>query len=342
MGNGTFWEREQLAPGTPETLLWKSFSAALGRTLFNLPAETYLSLTARELSAQFVRGSAELYCEVVVDAGAGEAAAVAAWLTAQGWDEPDSDAPYNWRRGLPCSAALSDYEQLATLVVAVQREVQRLWLPAELTTETRTVEARQAPSSAVADPLADVYPLLKPGGWPDAAHAPHFTFGSERQRIVVSYAHDRPDSYQAILDGHPEADDERLPDRAMANLAALHYEWQFTELQWLRIAHFSGYDFAAEKLFDPAAMREAHRLLGTGEMIVSVPRRTVLYAFPHSTLDTMESTRQMLRLVERTYADDSHGHAAITPLLFVVRDGTPVSVLDPADQAPTRRHHRAR
>lgn len=205
-------------------------------------------------------------------------------------------------------------------------------------------QVRQAPSRPrpAADRLADVYPLLKPSNWPDAAQAPHFTLGSEQQRVVIAYAHNLPDRYEVILDDHPEATDERLSERALANLAALHYEWQFTELQWLRVATCSGHTFSAEKLLDPAALRQAHRLLGTQEIIVSVPRRTILYAFPRSTLDTMESTQQMLRLVSRTFADDTYGNAPISTLLFVVRDGKPVGLVDPDDQASSRRRYRAR
>lgn len=205
-------------------------------------------------------------------------------------------------------------------------------------------QVRQTPSRPrpAADRLADVYPLLKPSNWPEAAQAPHFTLGSEQQRIVIAYAHNLPDRYQVILDDHPEATDERLSERALANLTALQYEWQFIELQWLRVATCAGHTFSAEKLLDPAALRQAHRLLGTQEIIVSVPRRTLLFAFPRHTLDTMESTQQMLRLVSRTYADDSDGNAPITTLLFVVRDGEPVGLVDPDDQASSRRHYRAR
>lgn len=89
MGSGTFEDRGPAGAGSPESEVWEWFSAALGWTLFNLPVDSFLLLSARgELSAQFVRGSDYLYCEVVADAGERAADAASARLRALGWDTP--------------------------------------------------------------------------------------------------------------------------------------------------------------------------------------------------------------------------------------------------------------
>ncbi|WP_067569660.1 TY-Chap domain-containing protein [Nocardia acidivorans] len=552
MGSGIFEDRARAEQLAAESEVWEWFSAALGWTLFALPVESYLVLSAPDgLSAQFIRGSDSLYCEVVADRPED---AAAARLRAQGWDAPGPLTPDNWRRELAWPARFSDYTEIAAQVVAVMRDVQGLWLPMELTARTWTdgsevdpalkalelgrhsadnlralaswaladlarrcrrtldsemraalrgheirmflardlmasrdaeilaggddawpvrdrtadcvglvgpghllmvdvvldvddpadlrldcrivdgllvergsdpfvramvhadpdlraaladrpelaaalerdelwieykliardsaqrltlshvrTEDRRPASSAVAaqdtndsarqtvsppptvapdrglavpgqshDPLADVYPLLKPSGWPVARWAPHSRFGTEHDYVLIVFAHDRPSTYEVITVDNPEAHSSELGDRAYANLAALHYEWRVVDAPGLTLATLSGFTFSSEKLLDAVAMREAQRLLGTNEIVVSVPRRTCLYAFARNALDSVDSLRQVQRLVEGVWADDSGRDAQITRLLFAFRDGAPVGVLNMDDQAPSRRRYRAR
>ena len=63
-------------------------------------------------------------------------------------------------------------------------------------------------------------------------------------------------------------DVEALYREALANLSALEYEWELGDAEGLRFAASSGNEFSAEKLLDPAAMLECHRLL-EGHRIVA-------------------------------------------------------------------------
>lgn len=182
----------------------------------------------------------------------------------------------------------------------------------------------------VLDPLRDVFPLLKPSDWPHAELVPHARIGTPEEQIIIAFARDVGDNYELITTTAPEAaDSDELHARALANLGALHYEWERADTQGLIMATCSGHEFAAEKLLDPDAMRQAHQLLRSEEIIVAAPRRTCLYAFPRSVLDNPETTQLMMKVVYYTFMDDSFGNAPITSLMFVLRDGAPVGFVKP-------------
>ncbi|MFB8008692.1 hypothetical protein [Nocardia sp. NPDC056000] len=111
MGSGIFEDRARAEQAAAESLVWEWFSAAVAWTLFTLPAESFLVLSARdEVSAGFFRGSGHLHGEL-----------------ADGQEAV-----------LPWPARFSDYERIAAQAVAAMRDVHELWLPMELTARAWT------------------------------------------------------------------------------------------------------------------------------------------------------------------------------------------------------------
>ncbi|MGW4242184.1 TY-Chap domain-containing protein [Nocardia sp. NPDC004722] len=209
------------------------------------------------------------------------------------------------------------------LLIAVDKNKQARLYRAE-------AEDDATPKPVDADRLDDVYPLLKPADWPRQEFVPHAKIGTLEEQIVIAYARDAGASYEIITKGSPEAaDSEALHRRALRNLAALHYEWETGATPELAFAVCPGKEFSAEQLLDPGAMRRVHRLLRSEEIIVAVPRRTCIYAFPRSVLDNPESTLAMMKIVYYTFADDSYGNAQISALMFVLRDGEPIGFVRP-------------
>lgn len=162
------------------------------------------------------------------------------------------------------------------------------------------------------------YPLLKPADWPHRALARHWMTGPGSAPIAV-LATDEDGQYAIEVD-FPEATDlEAVWSSAIGNLAALNYDWEVAEIATVPFANCSGHEFSAEKVLDPNALRTAHRFLKSTRMWVSVPRRTCLMAVP-ADLNPAQ-TVVFTALVQRTFEDDSYGHAPITRGIYLVENG---------------------
>jgi hypothetical protein len=151
---------------------------------------------------------------------------------------------------------------------------------------------------------------LRPGG--DARGAP-----------IVVFTIDTPDGPEIVRHGTPEAADiGQLWTQAKANLTALAYEWDFTLDGGLAIASCAGHDYSAEKVLDPAALKEAHRLLGVRRMLVAVPRRTCLYAVREDLTRAQRAAFE--QVVKRVYQHDPAAGLRIAPGAFIV-DGDQIT-----------------
>ncbi len=180
--------------------------------------------------------------------------------------------------------------------------------------------ATYPPASAASGsetPEGPWYPLLKPADWEHRHRITHWATTAGTVPLIV-LAVDTDSGYQVEGFGD-DVDSDALLAEAMANLAALEYDWEVSELHSLPIATSSGEDFSAEKVLDPQHMLRAHQALRTDKLLVAVPRRTCLMAVPFD----LEPQQIMLfqHLVRATYEDDSFGHAPITSGAYIVENG---------------------
>lgn len=169
-----------------------------------------------------------------------------------------------------------------------------------------------------------VYPILKAHDWDHQGIALHEPFqGSEKPPMPqIGYGYNAADHYVFLTtqDGRPL--DEVRPE-ALANLKA------YDQARWEAIVPgvltASGTDLSSEKILDPAFLKEAQGILKAKQILVGVPRRTVIYA-----VDAALSESDMTRFYEvfrYTWNDDSYGNAPITNLLFKYEDGVMVGAL---------------
>ncbi|MFR9754087.1 TY-Chap domain-containing protein [Nocardia sp. 004] len=187
-------------------------------------------------------------------------------------------------------------------------------------------EAAENPQSTASQPappaLEEVddrrYPLLKPADWAHRGLVRHRITGPGAAPIAVLAA-DRDGQYTIDTEYPETIEFQALWASAIANLEALNYDWEIAEVATIPFANCSGRDFSAEKILDPNAMRVVHHFLKAPRLWVSVPRRTCLMAVP----TTLNPTQTMAFgfLVQRTFEDDSYGHAPITRGVYVVEDG---------------------
>lgn len=177
-----------------------------------------------------------------------------------------------------------------------------------------------------------IYPLLKPHDWPHQRLVAHRKLMDDPAGVpIVAFGFDTGDNYQFVPANQCD-DVDKLYQEALANLAKLDYPWETGESNGLAFVTSSGKEFSAERLLDPAAMQEAHRLLGADRIIVAAPRRTCLMAVRDGPALTT-----FVKLVMYTYHDDSYGHAPISPAMFVLEGGVIVGVMFATDEPEERR-----
>lgn len=175
--------------------------------------------------------------------------------------------------------------------------------------------------------MPTIYPLLKPHDWPHQNRVAHRRLSEGAPELpVIAFGFDAGENYQ-FVPAKDAPDLEALHREALNNLAGLEYHWEVSESRGLPLATSSGNEFSAERLLDKGAMVECQRLLKAGRIIVAVPRRTCLFATRAGLPD--ELFQLFCRLVLHTWRDDSFGHAEISPLMFVVQDGSLKSVMVP-------------
>ena len=142
--------------------------------------------------------------------------------------------------------------------------------------------------------------------------------GSDKPSVpLVAYGFDAGDHYAFV--GKADLANRSLGDikrEAFANIEKYAAVWEPITRHVLTA---SGKDFSAEKILSKQFLIEAQHRLNAKQILVGVPRRTVIYAAdggaPQVALD------QFYRVFRKTYDDDSFGNAPITNLLFEYRDG---------------------
>ena len=138
--------------------------------------------------------------------------------------------------------------------------------------------------------------------------------------VVVAFGYDTADNI--IFQSDEALSDEQIEkkmDEAYANLDALPAAFSVIESASGKILNASGEAYSSEYMLSKKLMMDAHRLLGTDELLVSVPRRTCMMTIPKSA--NRELVAKFLSMHLEAYDDDSYGNAPITDLIFVVING---------------------
>jgi len=165
-----------------------------------------------------------------------------------------------------------------------------------------------------ADDLENIYPILKDFNWIAKPQAVNQSFlGIDQAPVpLIAYGFETKRNYQFLSnDVLNDTNLASLHDNAIANLCKK--ESKFDELFTFGLTA-SGNSFSSEMILCDNFLLTAEQKLGTDEILVSMPRRTVIYVAKKSM--TEKESKQFFYLVSYTYKDNTINNAPITNLVF--------------------------
>ena len=173
-----------------------------------------------------------------------------------------------------------------------------------------------------------IYPILKPGSWVGLKYGAikKVLLGTpENPELVIAYGYDGSYNFVFIKeeDLKKKSASEILKE-AHQNLD--DFKVDFNEVIPNKVVVVDGYDFCSEKILSKPFRLKLHEILGSGKLLVSLPRRRNLMAT--SAQDDKEIMNKFLTIHHNTINDDSYGNAPIINSLFTVENGEITGVID--------------
>lgn len=168
-----------------------------------------------------------------------------------------------------------------------------------------------------------VYPILKPGDWVGlrVGSLNWVMFGSDEDpKLVVAYGYDTPENFVFLMPRDLEGTSLKdVSSSAYQNLEEFPSDFEKIATLDGQVLTASGGDYSSEKILCKSHLMKAHELLESEELLISIPRRTVMYVtFRDADQDVLD---EFMKIHYHTWNDDSYGNARIMNSLFVVKDG---------------------
>ncbi|MFC3152677.1 hypothetical protein ACFOEK_16695 [Litoribrevibacter euphylliae] len=171
-------------------------------------------------------------------------------------------------------------------------------------------------------PNEKVYPLLKAADLSIREHVlSKNLFNTESNDLpIVVYALNDEKNYQILSKYEEGLDVDDIHTQALTNLCEEPYAIEKLNEYSLTA---SGNDFSSELILCPDFLMKAQASLNAEKIIVSVPRRTVIYAGASNMPE--EEFRKFLYLSIYTYQDNSFGNEVISDTFLEFENGKLVS-----------------
>ncbi len=168
-----------------------------------------------------------------------------------------------------------------------------------------------------------IYPILKPGDWVGvkAGAVKQTLFGTpENPKLVVGFGYDAPTNFVFLMNSDLEGKDPNviLKD-AYENLENFKQDFEVSNALNGKVLTASGQDFSSEKILCKSHLLQAHKLLGSDELFVSIPRRRCMMVTSRQADEELLNT--FVALHKNVWEDDSYGNAPIINAMFVVKEG---------------------
>jgi hypothetical protein len=168
-----------------------------------------------------------------------------------------------------------------------------------------------------------VYPILKPGDWVGikAGCIKQTLLGTpENPELVVGFGYDAPTNFVFIrYDDLQGKDPEATLKDAYQNLENFKQDFEVSSSLNGKVLTASGKDFSSEKILCKNHMLNAHRLLNSDQLLVSIPRRRCMMVI--SRQEDKELLNTFVALHKNAWEDASYGNAPIINGIFIVKEG---------------------
>jgi len=177
---------------------------------------------------------------------------------------------------------------------------------------------------------------LKPGDFPRdrGVFRPLLEGGAndDPRMPIVFVGRDHPNSFAYLPAGSP--DSEKCFDEALANLARIELEAVPHEIAGFELLVVGGHFYASEKILDEAFMKGLHRRLGSELLAAAVPHKGLLLV----TDKVVPPVVAGIVAAARVLHDNSEGAPALSPLVFLLKDG---KVIGHIESEPTKAEGKA-
>lgn len=184
---------------------------------------------------------------------------------------------------------------------------------------------KQTPlKNEVKEPIKKMfYPILKPGDWigiKNGALFKTFIGNDQNRKVVFGYGFETPENFEFVTIHHlKEYSVEQIESEAKNNIDRLPGHWEKIDPKNPFTLMAGGHSFGAEKVMCQDFLAEGQKLLGAKEILVAIPRRTMLFAL--NTEAPADERDKFIGAVLGMYRSTTSKHAPITDLFLQVKDG---------------------
>ncbi len=189
-------------------------------------------------------------------------------------------------------------------------------------------------------PDAPLLPYLRPGTWPGVhacAHRSLIPYRPGPDTPYVAVGRDRGDGVDLLRFDAPDElgmDFDQLLSFAVDNLAAVPAAWDVRHVREatgrpLLLAFEADGVTSASRVLDPDFLRAGHAMLGGAVALVGVPSARALFLADGSVFAERTVQKAFVAWVRRHH-QDAQGVDALSPQVFVSREGTIVGTYQPA------------
>ncbi|OOF24407.1 hypothetical protein BZJ17_02045 [Salinivibrio sp. IB574] len=148
----------------------------------------------------------------------------------------------------------------------------------------------------------------------------------EKPDLVIGFGMDTPENFIFLMHSDEDKlDIQNVVNNAYSNLESMDVVFTLSQALDNKVLTASGKPFSSEAILSKKHMLKAHEILNAKQMLVSIPRRTVLMAVSRDV--PKEILNQFMYLHSHVWNDASYGNAPIANVLFLLEGGEIVAII---------------
>jgi len=172
----------------------------------------------------------------------------------------------------------------------------------------------------------NIYPVLKPGDWIGINNGflKQTIYGTkEDPKLVVAFAYNTPNNFIFLspkdFEGKSKEEVTATLKKAYENLETIVSNFKFIDSLKSKVITSSGNDFSCEKVLSKNHMMQAHKLLNSNELFVSIARRRCMFITSKNVEPEIRTA--FIKLHENTWSEENTNNAPVFNGIIVVVNG---------------------